>query len=254
MWNFKAWRRRRLMDRAVLPQREWQEVVASLALLRGLSGDELAALQRLVWLFLAEKALVGVQGLALSDGMRLRIAAQACLPVLALGLEYYRNLETILVYPGGFVARHEYQDEAGVVHQEAAGLSGESWMQGPVILSWEDVVGASEVGVNLVVHEFAHKLDMLTGVANGLPPLHADMSVSQWTAELSAAYGDMAAKVAQGEVTALDAYAVEDPAEFFAVMSEAFFAAPGLLQCSYPGVYGQLRRFYRQDPAARQDC
>jgi MtfA peptidase len=254
MWSFRAWRRRRLLDRVVLPRLQWQEQVASLVLLRGLSADELARLQRLVWMFLAEKALVGVQGLELSDGMRLRIAAQACLPVLELGLEYYRDLKTVLVYPGGFVARHEYVDEAGVVHQEAVGLSGEAWAQGPVILSWEDVAVEPEVGVNLVVHEFAHKLDMLTGEANGLPPLHADMSVVQWEADFSAAYGDMAQRVERGEVTALDAYAVEDSAEFFAVMSEAFFVAPQRLQCSYPGVYGQLRRFYRQDPALRQGC
>ncbi|WP_255855762.1 zinc-dependent peptidase [Marinobacterium rhizophilum] len=237
-----------------MPQSQWREQVGSLALLRGLSADELARLQRLVWLFLAEKAVVGVQGLELSDGMRLRIAAQACLPVLELGLGSYRNLEVVLVYPGEFVARHEYEDEAGVVHQEAVGLSGEAWVQGPVILSWEDVAGEPQAGINLVIHEFAHKLDMLSGAANGLPPLHADMSVAQWGADFSAAYSDMARRVELGEATVLDAYAVEDPAEFFAVMTEAFFAAPGLLLRSYPGVYGQLRHFYRQDPALRQGC
>jgi Mlc titration factor MtfA (ptsG expression regulator) len=251
MWSFRAWRRRRLLAKTTLPQAQWQAVVASLGLLRGLSAGELRDLQQLVLLFLAEKSLVGVQGLVLSDAMRLRIAAQACLPVLALGLDWYRDVQTVLVYPGGFIARHEYQDEAGVVHVERAALSGEAWEHGPVILSWEGVAAESPAGVNLVVHEFAHKLDMLNGAANGLPPLHEGMSVRQWSADFNAAYARLVAEAERGGVMLLDAYAAQDPAECFAVLSEVFFAAPGLLQSSYPEVYGQLRLFYRQDPVVR---
>lgn len=251
MWSFRAWRRRRLLERAALPQAQWQELVASLGLLRGLSAEELLDLQQLVLLFLVEKSVVGVQGLVLSDAMRLRIAVQACLPVLALGLDWYRDVRSVLVYPGGFVARHEYQDEDGVVHVERAALSGEAWEQGPVILSWEDVAAESPAGVNLVIHEFAHKLDMLNGAANGLPPLHAGMSVQQWAVDFAAAYAALAAEAELGGAMALDAYAAQDPAECFAVLSEAFFAAPDLLQGSYPEVYGQLRLFYRQDPLLR---
>ncbi len=254
MWSFRAWRRRRLLERAVLPQPQWQELVVSLALLRGLSADELQRLQQLVLLFLAEKSVVGVQGLALSDAMRLRIAAQACLPVLALGLDWYREVRSVLVYPGGFVARHEYQDADGVVHVERAALSGEAWDRGPVILSWEDLAAEPSAGVNLVIHEFAHKLDMLNGAANGMPPLHVGMSVQQWSADFSAAYAGLVAEVERGGVMVLDAYAAQDPAECFAVLSEVFFAAPALLQGSYPAVYGQLRLFYRQDPALRLGC
>jgi len=251
MWNFRAWRREYLLRTASLPQRPWRKTVASLALLRGLSPDELRRLQQLALLFLHEKELVGVVGLELTGVMRLRIAAQACLPILELGLDYYRGMQTVLVYPGGFVARHEYRDEAGVVHVERSALSGEAWQRGPVVLSWGEVAEPRGSGANLVIHEFAHVLDMLTGAANGLPPLHGTMSVAQWAADFAAAYGHLQACVERSEPTPIDHYAAQDPAEFFAVLSEVFFAAPRQLRETYPAVYGQLQAFYRQDPAAR---
>ncbi len=252
MWNLRAWRRKRLLQRAVLPQLQWRETVASLAVLRGLNKDELEQLRQLVLLFLYEKTLVGVQGLVLDDGMRMRIAAQACLPILALGLDYYRGFQTVLVYPGGFVARHEYQDEAGVVHVDTSALSGEAWEHGPVVLSWDEgAAGQADAGANLVIHEFAHTLDMLTGAANGLPPLHDTMGVAQWAADFGAAYKDLNDRLARNEDTPVDAYAAQDPAECFAVLSEAFFVAPLQLRDSYPAVYAQLRAFYRQNPALR---
>ncbi len=105
--------------------------------------------------------------------------------------------------------------------------------------------------MNLVVHEFAHKIDMAHGEANGCPPLPAEMSAAAWTGALAAAYDDFAARVERGDDTAIDAYAAESPSEFFAVLSEVFFAEPALLRQDYPAVYEQFRKFYRQDPAAR---
>ena len=122
-----------------------------------------------------------------------------------------------------------------------------------MILSWEDAAAAEQdAGYNVVIHEFAHKLDMLNGDANGFPPLHADMSREAWSDAFSRAYADFCSRVDADEATTLDSYAAEDPAEFFAVMSEAFFQAPQVVRTDYPAVYEQLALFYRQDPAQRR--
>ena len=131
-------------------------------------------------------------------------------------------------------------------------MTGESWLAGPVILSWADAERRGEAqGYNVVIHEFAHKLDMLNGDANGYPPLHAGMSRDEWTRVFDAAYRDFCKRVERGEETAIDPYAAEAPAEFFAVLSEAFFEIPGVVQAEHPEVYGQLASFYRQDPGMR---
>ena len=121
-----------------------------------------------------------------------------------------------------------------------------------MILSWADVeAGQERDGYNVVIHELAHKLDMLDGAANGCPPLHAGMSPQRWAAVFSAAYDDLCRRVDAHEETAIDPYASESPAEFFAVASESFFERPDLLQADYAELYEQLVAFYRQDPLAR---
>jgi len=159
-------------------------------------------------------------------------------------------------------------DEAGVVHLTQDPMAGEAWLGGPVVLSYEDVALAADetarvAGYNVVIHEFAHKLDMRNGDANGCPPLHAGMSAAAWKAAFGAAYEDFCARVDRAELlpgvraqAALDAlpidpYGAESPGEFFAVASEAFFETPELLEPPYPAVYEALRLFYRQDPGAR---
>jgi hypothetical protein len=112
-------------------------------------------------------------------------------------------------------------------------------------------VAPATEGVNVVIHEFAHKLDMLNGDANGFPPLHAGMDRKTWAAVFSAAYADFCRRVDADEDVAIDPYAAESPGEFFAVVSEAFFDLPQAVLDAYPQVYAQLRNFYRQDPAAR---
>ncbi|GGO87555.1 hypothetical protein GCM10011348_41020 [Marinobacterium nitratireducens] len=252
IWSYRAWRRKRLLQAGGLPEREWRQVLDRLPVMAGLSADERDRLGQLAWLFLHEKTIHGVQGVEVSDGMRLRIAAQACLLILELGLDGYRGFETVLVYPAGFRVRHEYQDEAGVVHSVVAELSGEAWEQGPVILSADELLSESENdGVNLVIHEFAHKLDMLNGVADGLPPLHAQMQPKEWARVFQSAYLDLCERFDRGEEIPVDGYATESPAECFAVLSEAFFEIPAVLAGAYPEVYGQLSMFYRQDPLRR---
>ena len=252
VWSFRNWRRRRIQQRDALPEPAWRDAVASLPLLGGLSGDELNRLRELVILFLHEKELVAADGYSLSGDMRLKIAAQACLPILNLGLDYYAGWVSVIVYPGEFVPEYEFMDEDGVVHQMREPMIGESWERGPVILSSIDVERSGELdGVNVVIHEFAHKLDMLNGAPDGFPPLHREMDRVAWTQAFSGAFDEFGAKVESDAETLIDPYAAESPAEFFAVMSEAFFEVPHTLLREYPEVYRQLAEFYRQDPAAR---
>jgi Mlc titration factor MtfA (ptsG expression regulator) len=130
-------------------------------------------------------------------------------------------------------------------------LSGEAFDQGPVVLAWTEVQASGRgEGYNVVVHEMAHKLDMLSGEANGVPPLHGDMRTPEWVAAFDAAYDDLCDRLERGEEPWIDPYAVEDSAEFFAVSAELFFDMPKELRAEYPDVYAQLARFFRQDPAA----
>jgi MtfA peptidase len=193
--------------------------------------------------------------LVVTGEMRVTIAAQACILILNLDLDYYDGWVEVIVYPGGFVRDFKYIDEDGVAHHAREPASGESWLGGPVILSWEDAATVEpDLGYNVVIHEFAHKLDMLNGDANGFPPLHANMSREAWSEVFSEAYADFCSRVDGDEATELDSYAAENPGEFFAVMSEAFFQTPRVVRSHYPAVYEQLASFYRQDPALRSNA
>ena len=248
----KSWKRRRTLARSAIAGDDWRAALELLPLLDGLDADELARLRALAVLFLAEKAVTGAAGLEVTDRMRVVIALQACLPILNLGLDAYAGFSDIVVYPGRFVPHHAITDEAGVVHEDRAVHLGEAWDVGPLVLSWEDARdGGAEDGVNVVIHEFAHKLDMANGDANGFPPLHRGMDRDAWAGAWAAAFGDFCARVDAGEDTAIDPYAAESPAEFFAVVSEVFFEWPEVVADEYPAVYAQLRAYYRQDPLAR---
>lgn len=249
----KSWRRRRRLQSARLAEASWQTTVARLPVLQSLSVEELERLRDLATLFLSEKTLEAAGGLKLTPDMGPLIAAQACLPILHLGLDYYQEWRAVILYPEGFLAHHQYTDANGLVHSVHRPLIGEAWERGPVVLSWADLVETcNQPGLNVVIHEMAHKLDMLNGAVNGLPPLHRGMSQPDWSQALSAAYSHLCQRVEQGEPTALDPYAADSPAEFFAVVSEVFFETPAVLVHAYPDVYQQLRAFYRQDPLARQ--
>jgi Mlc titration factor MtfA (ptsG expression regulator) len=203
-------------------------------------------------LFLHEKAVQGAGGMAVREDVRLAIAVQACILILNLGLDYYRGWVEVIVYPDEFVAEYDLVDETGVVHHVRQPMSGESWAGGPVVISWADVLEAGRGGgYNVVIHEFAHKLDMLNGQPNGFPPLPADMTRAEWAGAFTQAYEDFCRKVDDWAELGIDEYAAESPAEFFAVVSEAFFECPRIVRNMYPDVYRQLTRFYRQDPAAR---
>ena len=250
--TLKEWRRQRVLDRNPLHPQPWAVVLESFPFLRRLDRVEREKLRRWVTLFLIEKEMHGAGGLILDDRMRYAIAAQACMLILELDLDYFRSWSEIIVYPDEFLVPREYTDDAGVVHSHREVLAGEAWLGGPVILSWADAApNEYRDGVNVVIHEFAHKLDMLNGEANGYPPLHRSMSRQEWMAAFDGAYRNFCERVDAGEDTPIDPYASEHPGEFFAVMTEAFFEISDTLQREYPEVYLQLSLFYRQDPLAR---
>ncbi len=247
---FRTWRRKRALRRFALDEALWRRVTGSLPFLRGLTAAEEQRLKDCAVLFLDEKEMHGARGFVLTDAVRLSIAVQACLPILNLGVDAYQGWVGIVIYPGEFKVRREEMDASGVVHEFDDALSGEAWPGGPVILSWQDVaLGAA--GYNVVIHEFAHKLHMLLGDMDDFPSAHADMDREQWLAAWDAAYAVFCGQVDRGVHTVIDPYASENPAEFFAVLSEAFFTQPQTVRSTYPELYRQLTLFYRQDPAAR---
>jgi Mlc titration factor MtfA (ptsG expression regulator) len=243
------WKRRRVLGRHAIDDGLWRRTVLGLPFLGELERDDAARLRELTLLFLAEKAFSGAQGLEPSDAMRVAIAAQASLLILNLGLDWYDDWVGIVVYPGDFRVRRRDVDDTGVVHEWNDTLAGEAMPGGPVVLSWDSAAHATEM--NVVVHEFAHKLDMRNGAADGLPPLHADMDRRAWHDAFRVAYDGVCDVIDRGRETWLDPYAAEHPSEFFAVLSEAFFERPQETRRRYPDVYDQLRLFYRQDPARR---
>ncbi|MGE0079817.1 MAG: zinc-dependent peptidase [Thiohalomonadaceae bacterium] len=252
MWSLRAWRHRRILRRARIADGIWAQVREAFPVFDGLSAAEDERLRQLCVLFLHEKTLEPAGDLVLDETMRVAIAAQACLPILQLGLDWYDGWSAVIVYPAEFVPKLEWTDEAGVVHTAEEIRSGEAWQHGPVILSWEDVqASGTGAGYNVVIHEFAHKLDALNGETEGLPPLHRDMDVGEWSRVFAAAFDDLNERVERGKEPPIDPYAGEAPEEFFAVTSEYFFECPDALAETYPAVYDLLRRFYRQDPLAR---
>ena len=221
---------------------QWARVEAGLPFLDYLATADRTRLREMALQFIAQKEWSGAQELTLTQDIQLSIALQACLPVLNLGFDSYRGWVGVIVYPGDFVIPRRLMSEDGVVHEFVDSVAGEAWEGGPVLLSWFDQPEEAD-GMNVVIHEFAHKLDMLNGPPDGLPPLHEGMRRQDWIDAFEPAYEDFCARVDDGEVTAIDPYAAEHPAEFFAVTSEVFFETPELLRAEYPAVYTQMRLF-----------
>lgn len=222
--------------------------------LKGLDAVQMAHLRELTTCFLDQKSITGAQGLVVTTSMRVAVAAQACLLILNLGVEYFEGWVEVILYPGPFRVKHEHMDAIGLVSNEASDLTGESWLRGPVILSWEDAERDSyhyHAGHNVILHEFSHKLDGLKGVTNGTPPLRRNMLLKKWSEVLSSAYDKLRKQVADGKSTFINPYAATNPAEFFAVLSEYFFTAPNILKKNCPDVYEQLVLFYQQPESRR---
>jgi Mlc titration factor MtfA (ptsG expression regulator) len=183
--------------------------------------------------------------------MRVTIAAQACLLILNRRSDGFPQLRQILVYPGAFVVDRAHADAGGVVQDRRLALSGESWSQGQVILSWQDTVEGAEVaddGRNVVIHEFAHQLDQENGGANGAPPMAGRARRERWARVLSEEFAVLQRRASARQPSLLDHYGAGDPAEFFAVASEAFFEQPQRLAAEHAALYRELSQYYRVDP------
>lgn len=249
----RRWREGRTLERRAIPDGLWSLTLARFHFLSWRSAADIARLRDMATLFLADKEFTGAHGLAVDDEMAVAIAAQACLPVLELGLGWYDGFKGIVVHADAVLAQREYVDDAGVVHEYEEELSGEAMHGGPVMLAWRDVADAGESageGYNVVVHEFVHVLDMRDGVPDGVPPLPDRRSREAWIEVLTAEYDAFRERVDADELTLLDPYAAEAPEEFFAVASEAFFVAPQEFRAEHPALHDLLRAFFRQDPAA----
>ncbi|MEO8937798.1 MAG: M90 family metallopeptidase [Burkholderiaceae bacterium] len=257
----------------------WQALIANEAYLARLDDDAFRRLRRLCGDFVATKAINGAGGLDVTDAMIGRIATQACLPILELGLAAYPSFEEIVVYPADFIVEREIVDQDGVVHAWSEPVAGESWEDGPVVLAWDATERSakdqrpSPFAFNVVIHEFAHKLDMTNGAVDGMPAfsrtLHPGLDPSRWLQLLHAALGDFIVRLEAVErsiprhvdpdsaradrfyaALPIDAYAATDEGEFFSVSSEAFFVTPQSLKDVYPNWYALLAAYYRQDPLA----
>jgi Mlc titration factor MtfA (ptsG expression regulator) len=249
---FKRWRRRRYLREKLVSESDFTQAVAHTPACIGLDDEEQARLRELVTLFLREKVFEAVDHAEIAPHDRLLVAVNACLPILHLGIETYDEWTTVILYPDEFIVDYEHEDEAGVVHSGRDLRTGEAWERGPLVISLGDVhAQAAWEGYNVVIHECAHKLDMRNGAPNGFPPLHRGMSARHWSEVFTQAYEDLRGRIERDEETPIDAYAAESPAECFSVFSEYFFEAPQRLHAAYPGAYGQLVQYYRQDPIER---
>lgn len=236
-----------------LDDEAWRDAI-TLPVFDGLAEDERLRLRQLAREILAAKTFSGAGGAEVDDYMRGAIALFAALPVLNLGVSRYGDWREIVVYPGEFIHEGHETDAAGVVHHVRHVRSGEAMYGGPMVLSWDDVAasGGGE-GYNVVIHEFAHKLDMANGAVDGLPALPADVDRETWSKDFNSAFIDFRHRVDQNATGDIDPYAAESPAEFFAVLSEYFFEWPAALHATYPAIYELLRRYYRQHPLERME-
>jgi MtfA peptidase len=260
-----------------IPDELWDAAVVALPCVAHLTDDELKRLRELTGRLLGDKQMSAAGGLELTAMMQVNIALQACLPILNLGLEWYRGWSSIVVYPREFLVPRSVADEDGVVHEYVEPITGEAWEGGPLLVSWEDAQrNTTDTGAAyaVVIHEFVHKIDLLDGAADGRPPfsrdLHAGIEPLHWNrvlvdtferflSELQLIESELPAGVDPDSEDAdphyahlpFDPYAAHDEAEFFAVSSEAFFVEPRLLQRAFPEWYALLSEFFRQDPLAR---
>ena len=242
------------VGRRAIPDALWQSTLAGLPFLSAWPEEALQRLRRMASLFLDQKEFAGAGGFIVADVVALSVAVQACLPVLELGLEQYDGFVGIVMHADAVVATREMTDEHGIVHRYDEVLAGEAMEGGPVMLSWADAqVNERPDGAaayNVVIHEFAHVLDMRDGAADGVPLLASNREREAWLGVLMPAYDRFCERVVCGYDTAMDAYGAEGPDEFFAVASETFFVTPRELKAEQPALYRLLASYYRQDPAA----
>lgn len=242
---------RRKISRQPFPA-AWRDILKKrMPYFRLLPADLQLQLKKHIQIFITEKAFIGCDGLEITDEIRVTIAAQACLLLLNRPVNYYPKLRQILVYPSAFIVRGAQADAAGIVSEQQRVLSGESWSQGRVILSWQDTLeGAANPadGHNVVIHEFAHQLDQEKGEATGAPLLSRSSDYQQWAGVMANEFSRLQHQAMTQQGTLFDHYGATNPAEFFAVITEVFFEQPQQLADQHPELYQQLSGFYRLNP------
>jgi MtfA peptidase len=250
-------RRKKLMSVPFPPV--WEEILQNnVAHYCMLDDAERAQLRALVSVFIAEKGWEGCGGLELTDEIRVTIAGQACLLVLGLPHNFYKNVESIIIYPSTVVPpkrKPGFFENVQAPIDIAHPIIGQAFHQGPLILVWDAVLRGSrypESGHNVVYHEFAHKLDMLDGAADGTPPLRDRAEYRDWVQTCSREYLRLRREVEHGRKSFLNSYGAVNEAEFFAVATEQFFDQPRLMIKHSPDLYRVLQEYYRQDPAKRE--
>lgn len=250
---FRNQRRRRVLAES-FPEAWVRHLQRNVRHYASLTEDEQARLRDDLRVFISEKYWEAVGGLELTDEIKVTIAAQACLLTLNHeGHDFFGRVRTILVYPQPFITPHKRHGPGGVV-SEGGINSGEAWFRGPVILSWADALAGGRGhtnGRNLVLHEFAHALDMLDGLINGTPVLNDREQYAQWHRVMTDEYNRLRQSAQLGQPTLLDHYGASNVGEFFAVATECFFERPEWMHQLHPQLYGVFREYYRQDPAAR---
>ena len=253
--TLRKWRRRRF-NKGPFPK-NWLGILRErVPYYRLLSRHEQTELRKLIRVFLAEKRFEGCGGLEITDEIRVTISAQACILLLNREHDYYGGLHSILVYPSSYRAPSKFVDAVGVVHEGDESRLGEAWLRGAIILSWDDVrrdSGDFQDGHNVTLHEFAHQLDQHDGTFDGAPQLEKPSHYRSWARVLMKEYQALSAAAERGQETLIDQYGATDPAEFFAVITEAFFESPRALKQKHPELYAELKKFFHQDPLARLD-
>ncbi len=248
-------RRRRQLRMRPFPE-DWLAILRrNVYCFARLSESEQRKLLGDVQVLVAEKNWEGCGGLRITDEVKVTVAAQACLLVLAFVDEYFDLAESILVYPDAYAAPGRAEIGGGVVLEGKSFREGEAWYRGPIILSWADALAGARHetrGHNLVLHEFAHQLDMQNGrQADGVPPLATPAEDARWRQVLGVEFEKLQRACEERRPALLDCYGATEPSEFFAVATECFFELPLALAEQHAALYAILRDFYRQDPAER---
>ena len=251
--RFRNWLENRRVQKMGFTAAQWEAAISDWPVMDRYQGTERDDLRDMTFRFLVRKDISSGGGFELTDAMYLKLATMACVPILHLGLNWYDHWYSVILYQGDFIPNRPYRSDDGVVHSRSPGLSGEAWLRGPVILSWDSIckTGAHArhgKASNVVIHELAHKLDMLRDGANGAPPMHPDMRPGEWHDIFTAAWERLQSDRQHHRSLPLDEYALTSPAEFFAVCSETFFEDPQNMQERMPEVYRLLCQFYRQQP------
>lgn len=258
LWGPPLWRaaRRARIRRQPFPP-SWREVLRRrMPAFARLPSDVQWRLKKQAQVLIAEKPFIGCAGLEVTEEMRVLVAVQAALLLLRKRAGAFEGLRQILIYPGTFVVERAATDAMGLVSEERRALAGESWQQGQVLLSWDDVLaGAADPndGRNVVIHEFAHQLDQAHGVANGAPYVPGSQRRARWAAVLGAEFRALQQRLASDVPGLIEPYAATNPAEFFAVISELFFERPAELAAQHAALYGEFRMFYGVDPLVWRD-